>query len=223
MEAIIDEIRQWTYMEKLAPEIAGMKLKLEGVTVGTKYLIFSYCDESRHRSFTVLYDAATKDYMGRVIIGLTQYMDVKYIITDLGTLEKTLTEYLPKTLETLSHFDKTALSSVFLAKGILEWPYIQKLPSEICGFHLFISPAQPVEVINGSYIILDYSDFLSQSNFMLYYNIFRDEFFAEMRIRRTPEPTAYFDAKTLGDLQQALETGLQQTLQRMRSTIDKQE
>lgn len=220
METIIDKIRQWAFLRTLVPEIAGMKLRLEDETIGTKYLIFSYADETTRRCFTVLYDDATKDYMGRVTIGLTQYVDIKYIATDLAVLEKTLTEHLAKTLATLNHFDRSALSSVFLEKGILEWPYVKKLPNEISGFQLFISPQQPIVVINGSYLILDYSDFLTQSNFMLYYNIYRDEFFGEMRIRRTPKTTAYFDAKTLPELEKALDTGLAQTIRNMRLTID---
>ncbi len=101
----------------------------------------------------------------------------------------------------------------------MTWEYIKSLPLEIDGFKLFISPDKPVKVINGSYIIIDYCDFANESNFIIYYNVFRDEFFGEAKIHRIPEVTYEYDSSELNDLKQKLEEKLAKTLHDIRQRI----
>ena len=49
-------------------------------------------------------------------------------------------------------------------KAIMDWEYIDNLPKEIDGFKLFINPKEPVKIINGSYIIIDYCDFSKETD-----------------------------------------------------------
>jgi hypothetical protein len=55
-----------------------------------------------------------------------------------------------------------------------------------------------------------------ESNLIIYYNIYRDEFFGEIRIHRIPQMAAAFDAHTLPELEAKLNTHLEQTLKDMR-------
>ena len=50
--------------------------------------------------------------------------------------------------------------------------------------------------------------FAAQSNFIIYYNVFRDEFFGEAKIHRIPEITYEFDSSELKDLRLKLEEKL---------------
>ncbi len=65
-----------------------------------------------------------------------------------------------------------------------------------------------VRVLNGSYIVFDYSDFDIESNFIIYYNEFRSEFFGEARIRNIPEMNYTFDSKNLEELEEKLRAKL---------------
>lgn len=154
-------------------------------------------------------------------MGLTAYYDVNLICGDRSGAEKILAGRLQPTLDRLA--GKEDYESIFRAKKILEWPYRQNLPHECAGFRLFIGPAEAVKTINGSYIVLDYSDFAAASNMIIYYNIYRDEFFGEFRLRQTPQMTAMFDARELDDLAQKLETGLEPALNALRARLDHQE
>ncbi|MBR3050030.1 MAG: hypothetical protein IKG61_01090, partial [Selenomonadaceae bacterium] len=99
--------------------------------------------------------------------------------------------------------------NIFLReKKIDAWSYGKNLPATFEGFELFISPAAPVEVTNGSFIIINYADFKINSDFVLYYNIYSDEFSGERRINGAPEITYAFDAKTLEELEDKLKNNL---------------
>jgi len=220
MEKIIAQVQGWELIAKLPAEFTGFTLSREFEERGTQYCIFTYQNIEWHKSFSVLYDKATKEFLARTVIGLTEYFDVNFIVADLGVLEKLLLNRLKETLISLAVFNSDSLGSIVIDKQILEWPYGKKLPQNLVGFELFIKPSAPVKIINGSYIILDYSDFSSESNFIIYYNIFRDEFFGETRIRRTPQMSAVFDATTLDQLQENITAHLKVVLESMRTQLD---
>ncbi len=219
MEKIIEQVQKWEFVAKLPKEFVGFTLKIELIEKDTQYCMFTYYNEEWHKSFSVLYDTATKEYFARMIIGLTEYFDANFIVGNLEALESLLTSRLKKSLESLAVFNREELDSILIDKQILEWSYGKGLPKKIAGFELFIKPNEPVKIINGSYIIIDYSDFVNESNFVVYYNIFRDEFFGEVRLRRTPQMSAVFDARTLEELEENINVHLQGVLESMRSQL----
>lgn len=220
MEKIIEQVQAWNMLGKLPKEFVGFTLTLELEKRDTQYCIFTYKNEERHRSFSVLYDHATREYFARTVIGLMEYYDVNFIVGDIERLESLLVERLKAVLTSLDSFTRENLDSILLDKKVIEWPYNKELPQNLFGFELFIRPDEPIKIINGSYIILDYSDFKTESNLVIYYNIFRDEFFGETRIRRTPTMAAVFDANNLDDLQEALASNLTSVLESLRAQID---
>ncbi|HWR41800.1 hypothetical protein [Sporomusa sp.] len=216
MEKIIEEVTGWEFLQKLPQEMCGFMLINELMTCGSQYRIFTYNNQNARRSFTVLYDKATKDFLVRTVIGLTEFCDISFITGNLAALEKLLTDRMEKTLWGLARFEPTCLCAQFAAKKIVEWTYAAQLPKQLSGFELFITPQEPFKGLNGSYVIIDYSDFATESNLIVNYNIFRDQFFSEIRLRRTPLMTAEFDAKTLPDLEERLKNNLNPTLEKLR-------
>jgi len=219
MEKIIAQVETWELLAKLPVEFSGFMLNLELQERGTQYCIFTYQNKEWHKSFSVLYDKATKEFLARTVVGLTEYFDVNFIVGDMGLLEKLLITRLKETLLSLAVFNPDNLGSIIIDKQILEWPYGKELPQELVGFELFIKPSALVKTINGSYIIIDYCDFSNESSLVIYYNIFRDEFFAEARIRRTPQMSAVFDATTLDKLQENIEIHLKVVLESIRNQL----
>ena len=55
--------------------------------------------------------------------------------------------------------------------------------------------------------------------FIIYYNVFRDEFFGEARLHRIPEVTYEYDCSELKDLESLLAKNLQATLHKIRERI----
>lgn len=220
MDKIIDSIRNWEYLSSIPESINGFTLNRLLQIEKTKYYIFAYENNQLHRKLTVLYDMATKDFYGQKSVGLNEFYDVDLITADIKIFEGNLRQRLEKTVLSLGEFNEKNLSSVILETNILQWTYIQQLPHKSHGFELFILPSQPLKTINGSYIILDYSDFSSCSNFVVCYNVFRNEFFADMKICNQPRTTNSFDAVNLENLQEVLHNNLQDTLQTIRMEID---
>lgn len=220
MENVIEELQTWSFLQELPAAIAGFNLEMNMQTNGALYEVFTYANLTQHRKFAVLYDSATKDYLVKITVGLTEYCDISFICSKLILLETALKERMVTVLNSLAGYDtNSTVCSVFKQKKILEWSYVAKLPEKVLDFQLFIRPTQPVKVINGSYIILDYSDFSQESNLIIYYNIFRDEFFGEARIRRTPQMTACFDTSELNELAEKIEGNLADALQSIRNQL----
>lgn len=212
MEEIIQDLQEWKLIDELPKKVHGFLFEKQLQKKDKQYLIFRYHNDSINRSFSVLYDGATKEFLARIVVGLTEFCDIRFIANKKETLENVLRHNLENTLKDLAYFNIKTIDSIVREKQIIEWPYVNNLPKQIGDFVLFIAPNQPLKVINGSYIIIDYSNFNSQSNLIIYYNIFRDEFFAEMRINRTPHMIADFDAKTLDELQEKIDKKLIETL-----------
>jgi hypothetical protein len=219
MEKIIEQIAAWQFLRQLPAEFAGFTLSSEPCLCGSQYSIFTYRKPEDHRSFAVVYDNATKDFLGRVIVGLNEYYDVGFIAGNLVDLERALERRMEWTLADLANPQQREYESIFRGKHILEWPHAALLPLEMEGFRLFIPPSEAVKTINGSYVVIDYSDFALASNLAIYYNIYRDEFFGEVRINYTPRMINLFDAKELDELAAKLEAGLRPALASLRREI----
>ncbi|MDF2636503.1 MAG: hypothetical protein K0R78_3377 [Pelosinus sp.] len=220
MEKIIAQVEEWELLKKLPKEFGEFTLQIELEQRNTQYCIFSYQKKKEHKSFSVLYDQATKEYFARTVIGLTEYFDVNFIVGEIQQLENLLVQRLKNVLSNLSYFNRENIDSIVHEKEIMDWSYGEELPEKLLGFELFIKPDEPVKVLNGSYIILDYSDFNTQSNLTVYYNIFRDEFFGETRIKGTPAMLAIFDTKDFEDLQKIFASQLTSVLENIRRQIN---
>ncbi|MDR3561212.1 MAG: hypothetical protein P4N41_09560 [Negativicutes bacterium] len=219
MEKIIEQISGWEYLSQLPAEYAGFALDAGQSQSGSQYLIFAYKKPKDYRSFEVLYDKATKDYLARITVGLTEYYDVNYICGDLASLERTLALRMAPTLAQLADPAGQGYESIFHDKQIAQWPYAAELPPTSHGFTRFIDPRTAVKTINGSYIVIDYSDFAAASNLIVYYNVYRDEFFGEVRLRYTPRMINLFDARELVDLAGKLKDNLGTALEGLRGEI----
>jgi hypothetical protein len=221
MKEIIEKVNAWPFLRQLPAREAGFSLSLDLAEDGVQYNIFTYRNAEELRSFSVVYDSTTKDFLARVTVGLYDFYDVSFISPDLASLERILTAKLTAALEEIGGGQQ--YESIFRAKKILEWPYCDRLAGEVAGFRLFISPRKPLKLINGSYVIVDYSDFANASNLSVCYNVYRDEFFGELRVRRTPHMISTFDTRDLGELAGKFDRDLQPALVELRNRIEKAE
>lgn len=217
MEKIIEQIDNWAYLEKLPQLFHEFTLRVEKVRNETQYVIFSYTNTASLKKLTALYDSATKEYLVRLNIGLIEYFDINFIAPDLKLLQELLQMRLDVTLHSMAFFDPKELGSVFHSKKIMEWTF--RPPEKFAGFKLFISPQAALKVINGSYVIINYIDLAEETQLLIYYNIFRDDFYAETVFRKTPAMITLFDAKTLQELEEKLKENLENVLNELRKRL----
>lgn len=204
-EKVEAEIKDWSYMRELPPEWFGFRLVQDMRIHGDTYDLYSYAAEERHRSITAYFHEETKEYKVRVRIGLTEFCHIEFVTGSLTEFEKLLRKHFETVLRDMAQFRPETVTNLLWEKGLREWEYGKSLPAELEGFELFICPSEPLRITNGSYILFDYSDFSIASNFIIYYNIFRDEFFGEARIGNIPVVTYIFDSSEFSGLELKLQ------------------
>ena len=219
-EKITAQVEAWDYMKTLPEEVHGFTLAVLMQESGDTLDLYRYENKETHRSITIYYHEETKEYKLRMRIGLTEFCVIEYIYAGLDDFQKILEKRCDNLLADMENFNPDHVTSIVHDKKIMQWDYKEKLPETYEGFHLFITPDKPVRVINGSYIIFDYSDFANESNFIIYYNVFRDEFFGESRIFNIPEVSYDFDSHELQEFIDKLDVKLFPHLKGLRQRID---
>ena len=221
-EKVETETADWDYLRELPAEWFGFTFQEERSIDENVYNLYSYVNTETHRSTTAYYHEETNEYKLRVHIGLSEFCRIEFIAPNLEKFEELLRAQFEGMLHDLAEFNPKTISSIVLDKEILSWEYGKKLPDTLEGFTLFIRPEEPLRITNGSYIVFDYTDFSIESNFIIYYNVFRNEFFGEARIRNIPEMNYVFDSSELPELEEKLETNLIPRLQYVRESAEKQ-
>lgn len=209
----------WEFPATLPAQHCGFELSMERQWDGLLFRIFSYRDEIQRRSANVVFDKSTMEYMLRLTIGLTEFCDVQFIHADLAVFEGMLRGFLLPRLETLQKCIPERMGDLFCAKKIPEWQAKTELPQKMDGFELCVRPETCIQVTNGSYLILDYSDFAQKSSLKFYYNVFRDDFYAEYLVAGAPRATSRFDAGSLTELAEKIRSGLQSALDELQTFI----
>lgn len=221
LEKIKKDIEAWQYIKEYPEEWFGFKLTYEMQVVGDCFNIFYYANEAKRRKMTLYYHHETKEYKVKTTVGLTEFCNYEFISENIKEAEEKLKSRFERFLKSLAIFNKEDLSVIVLEKKILEWQYVDELPKTIEGFTLFSKPSETFKGINGSYIVFDYSDFESESNFIIFYNVFRDEFFGEAKIRNIPEMNYTFDSHELKELEEKLDEHLIPRLKELRTKLSK--
>ncbi len=227
MSKIKDEVRArieaWDYFSELPQELEGFTLTINKDIVDGIYRLFTYRDDAVHRSFFIVYQASLGEFHVQESIGLHLFCQIEYITGDLTELKKMLIDGMRNSLQKLRRFPNEELGCIFRDKGILTWDYIPKLPEKVLGFDLFIRPTEAIRIINGSFLFLDYTDFRTERNLVLYYNIYRDEFFGELRIRKMPRLITEFDSCDIKELTAKMEENFLPMLELVQAEAAKEE
>lgn len=219
---IKEETDGWEYMENLPEEWHGFKLHREPVIGKNKYDLYSYVNEEWHKKAIVYFHEETHEYKVRLKIGIIEFARIEFITAKLSVFEELLTRQFEQLLKDMAVFNPATLSSIVVGQNLPAWQWGNELPMENEGFELFIRPAEPVKINNGSYIVIDYVNFALESSFTVYYNIYRDEFFAEARIWNIPDVNYDFDSNDLRELEEKLRTRMPARLQQVRQWAEEQ-
>ena len=210
------EIKAWHYLEELPETSHGFQLSREQRVIENMYDLYSYIHPQLHKRVVIYYHEETHEYKVRVYIGLIEFCRIEFITAKLEDFEKLLRSQFDDLLKDMETYNPASISSIILKMGIKEWGESCSLPASCEGFNLFISPEMPEKINNGSYVLINYVDFSIESDFTIYYNIYRDEFFGEARIWDIPDVNYDFDSSSLSELSEKLKTYMIPRLQEIR-------
>lgn len=211
--AQIDELH---FAEDLPARLEGFALKKIFAPDDDKFIFYTCANDEIHCAVTTYFHEETNEFKVRQRIGLTEFCLTKFFTEDFAHFKEQLNAELADVLKNLRGL-RGGKGNRFLSDLKLdEWAYGLELPATLEGFELFISPAAPVEVTNGSFIVVNYADFELGSDFVLYRNIYTDEFSGERRINGATQITYAFDAKTRDELEDKLKENLIAELREIR-------
>ena len=216
LQKVAAEVANWPYWAELPPELSGFSLQKELVAAEDKYNILSYINEEKNCRLTAYFHEETMEYKVRECRGLTEFCHIDIMSDKLDTFYELLQKNLAMLLNQMADLAPKANDILLSEKHIDTWEYGQNLPTELDGFRLFISPANPLKINNGSYVIVNYADFAIASDFSIIYNVFRDEFFGEARVNNIPDVNYAFDSQSLDELTDKLSAHLAPRLAEIR-------
>lgn len=206
------ELQEWEFLQQLPKELEGFTLR-EGTGIKGNILnIASYVDEANHACVDLIYTGETFDYVVVKNLGLHTFRDDRFFTRDKDKFAEVVLNKLSSLLQDMGKGKAKEMGYESEVMGFKEWSYWKSLPKQIGNFELYITPDCPLEYINGSWIILDYSDFANGNQLMFLYNSFRNELFAEMKKGHLPLTTEEFNANSLEVLSALLKEKLEKTL-----------
>jgi hypothetical protein len=207
-ERIDAEISATKFFDEFPAEISGYNLKKILSEDGDKFFYFTYENEKIHRNFTAYFHEETSEYKVRVKIGLTEFCLTKFFTNKFENFAEILKNEMQIAIENLSAPANIETDLLIAEKNFGAWEYPKTLPENLEGFELFITPEKPVKITNGSYIILNYSNFEINGDLTIYYNVYTDNFSGESKINLVPNVSYLFDADNLKDLESKLQKNL---------------
>lgn len=199
----------------LPDELLGFTTKKICAAAEDKFIFFRCTNEAAHCALTAYFHEETNEFKIRQQIGLTEFCLTNFFTEDFAHFKEIIDAKLDSVLKNLHNIRQGKLNRFLREKNLDAWIYGSELPATLEGFELYIKPAAPVEVTNGSFIVINYVDFNLNSDFIISYNIYSDEFSGETRINGAPHVTYAFDAKTLDELEDKLKNNLDDELRKI--------
>lgn len=202
------------FAENLPAEICGFATEKIFAAVDDKFFFFACADDELHCALKTYFHEETNEFKISQRIGLTEFCLTKFFTEDFSAFQKLIDAELAEVLKNLRDVRDKAINRFLRDKNIDTWKF--DFPATLEGFELFISPDKPVEVTNGSFVVVNYADFATGSDFVLYYNIYGDVFSAESRIKGAAHVSYAFEATELDDLTVKLNENLAAELREIR-------
>ena len=215
IEEIQQETRQWDFIQGLPEQVGQFSKKLVDTIDGQILTICRYEAPELRARLDIIYTSETFDYIVVHTMGMNSYRDIRFIYKDKDVFAQNVEAYLPGILHSMEEPASVTLGEQVAEHGILTWDYGNHLPEKIGPFELFIKPARAIEHINGSIILIDYSNFDRLDQLIIMYNRLRDQFFGEVKINSVFHASMDFDSKNLKELEGKLKEHLEETLEKV--------
>jgi len=193
-----EKLLAWYEEKDLPPVIGDYELRIIDEQHDRIYYAFGWFHKSNGWKIRVLYDEETADY----------------ITGDLEEFKRLVKLLTPEAIEKeLIHREK--VSVLVEGKGFMVWDYEELLPEKIGHYVRVIAPKMPLLGLNGSYIIAAYECEEKDIGILFFYNMYRDEYYGELRAKGIPGIIHQYDAKSIEALEAAIEKHLMKDLKEL--------
>lgn len=219
MEAIIEACKGLD-MSWLPNHIGPFRLVIDQtVDEGENlYRIFHYENDLGWR-WEAHYNKEVQDYTVRVKMPLFEFTEISFIRDNVDEYWDTMKSRCSQEVTKLLVQPEENFDLAYRTTGLLDWDFSEALPEQVGSFVLDIDPHHGIRMINGSYIIGEYRQLDDPSGLLLFYNVLRNEFFAELRIHNYPEIDHHLDANSVQGLEAALKEHLCPVLEDLHSRL----
>lgn len=198
-------------LNSLEPKIGDYSLKILQKKVDKKYYIFQYVNESGF-SWTALYDDELKDFTVYIETGLQIFNEISFIKPDGEDFWKNLLKRYKMSIDKHLVNPQKSFVYAYRKKGIDKWDYTNVLPEKIGDYIRTITPDKGIKGINGTYNIIEYKHLKECKGIAIFYNVYRNEFFAEMFNNGVAIVTHAFDSINFKELENSLINELEKEL-----------
>ncbi len=195
----------------LEEKIGDFTLTIDQKETETSYELFHYQNDKGWK-WQALYDQEVEDYTVHIIMPLFGFTDISFVRANASDYITSLKERYKDSLVKSLVKPELNFTYAYKTKGLPDWAYEPFLPSQVGCFSLDITPHNAIQMINGSFIIAEYKNGAEPSGLLLFYNVLRDEFFAESRLHNYPEINHDLDATTIAGLEDVLQLNLKEVL-----------
>lgn len=206
----------WDVEHRLPMTIGDYHFRRVDRQEGRIYYAFSYVSETTGWEVRALFDEETMDYMVKTDFRLFVMTDIDLISGDFAAYQAAVEGLLERNLR--RELIERRLSVLIEGKAFTQWRWEELLPETIGRYRRMVAPDRPLLGLNGSYIIAVYECRDTARGIVFFYNLFRDEYYAEMTAETIPLIIHQYDAKTADELGQHIRAHLVKDLARLDDT-----
>ncbi|MEE0291450.1 MAG: hypothetical protein UDQ48_02470, partial [Dialister sp.] len=158
-----------------------------------------------------LFDEETMDYMVKTDIRMMTLTEIELITGDFEEFKRNMKLLTPQYIAK-EFIHRENVSVLVRGKGFMVWDYTPFFPPVLGHYRRVIDPHRPLLGLNGSYIIASYECREKETGILFFYNVYRDEYYGELRAKGIPGIIHQYDAKTIPDLEETIRNHLEKDL-----------
>ena len=202
----------WDIEKELPAQIGEYKLKRLDRQEGRIYFAFCWEDEKTGWQIRALFDEETMDYMVKAFLHMVTFSEIELITGDFEEYKRNMKLLTPKYIEK-EFIRREDVSILVRGQGFMVWDYKPFFPETIGHYKRTVEPHRPLLGLNGSYIICAYECAEKNTGILFFYNIYRNEYYGELRAQGIPGIIHQYDAKTLSDFEKEITSRLAKDLE----------
>lgn len=204
----------WKVEDELPREVGEYKLHRIDKQDGRIYYAFGWTGERTGWDIRAIFDEETMDYMVKMYLHMVTLTEIECITGDFDEFKRLVKLLTPKAIEReLIHREN--VSVMVRGKGFMAWDYSGVLPETLGHYQRTIEPKAPLLFLNGSYIIAAYECQEKDTGILFFYNMYRGEYYGELRAKGIPGIIHQYDAPTVKDLEDKIKKNLAKDMEEL--------
>jgi hypothetical protein len=210
------QFMDWDIRADLPERVGTFVLKKLDRQEGRTYFAYAYVDELTGWEARILFEEETMDYMVKFYCRLFTLTEIELIHNDFDGFREDVKNILPRAIDKrFNHREK--VSALVAGHGFMTWDYSRVLPESIGEYKRLVEPHRPLLGLNGSYIICVYEWKEKERGILFFYNMYRDEYYGELRDKGIPGIVHQYDAKTTAELEKKIQEHLKKDMETLGS------